>query len=105
MAKVTPHKAEKTKVIQAKTRPDTESGQIGAWWNANSKKDLAQNLMATDAYLREQNKHRKDQASIYARLYGNMSLMGMVGTTGPRMSGKSAPPNGPSDDERDFKLH
>ena len=91
MAKVTPSKSG-PKTIQAKTRPDQDKGKVGAWWNAGSKRELCQNLIATTNYLKEVNAFRQRQASVYARLYGNIPIMGAAGTVATGLQNKSQMP-------------
>lgn len=81
--KITPRKENSTVVV--KTRPDSKNGKPGAWWNTGSKSELGQMLLATASFLKEQNMYRYRQASMYARLYGNLPLQGGVGTNLMRM--------------------
>ena len=55
------------------------------WWTAGSKKELAEQLLDTVAYLKESQSYRQRQAAIYARLYGNMSLFSFIGANAMKM--------------------
>lgn len=82
MAKITPSDRNKRDTVTVKTRagsgPDTT--QAYNWWAAKSKKELANQLIDTAAYLKETQQFRFRQASIHARMYGNMPLMNFAGS-------------------------
>lgn len=66
-----------TRVIQAKTQPDSKKKLQGYnWWQAKSKTELGQQLIDTAAFLKEQQQYRWRTASVHTRMYGNQSLMG-----------------------------
>lgn len=69
-------------VIKAKTKVSKtpELKESFKWWNAGSKRELAEQVIATAAFLKQQQQYRYRQASIFARLYGNIPLFGMGGT-------------------------
>lgn len=70
-------------VIKAHTKTTKKNGDIREnfkWWNAPSKAQLAEQVIATAAFLKEQQQYRYRQASIFARLYGNIPLFGIAGT-------------------------
>lgn len=50
-----------------------------AWWKAKNDTELSQQLLSTAVALKENQQYRFRQASIYARLYGNMSLFNFMG--------------------------
>lgn len=82
MAKPTITKTEKesTRTVVVKTQKTNQIINQGfKWWNAGSKKDLGQQLIATAAFLKQQQSYRYRQASIFARLYGNKALTSYVG--------------------------
>lgn len=76
-----------TRIVQAKTKPNTQMNpqRTYQWWNANSKKDLCQQLLETASLLKIQQQYRYRQAGIYSRLYSNMPLMGLAGSNVTRM--------------------
>ncbi len=86
-------KTEARKTIQAKTKSDSDKAKPGEWWNAPSKREMANQLIATAAYLKQLNQYRYRQDSIFARLYGNMPLYGFAGTNLSRMSTKNVLPS------------
>lgn len=97
MAKVTPSKDPKTRTVVAKTKSKDDSQAIGEWWNAGSKKELAQTLVATATFLKERNLERVRKASVYARLYGNLPLSNWVGSSLSKMgSGQGLPLDRPT---------
>jgi hypothetical protein len=77
MAKITPRSQETT--ITVKTKPDSKKESVGAWWRAQTKKDLTEQLLGTAGFLKEQGQFRYRQAGIFSRLYGNMPLIGGLG--------------------------
>jgi hypothetical protein len=79
MPKITPRKKDDKEVI-VRTTQKTKRDEPSDWWNAGSKKELAEKLLGTVGFLKEQNLYRYRQASVYSRLYGNMPLFGAVGT-------------------------
>lgn len=50
------------------------------WWNAPSKKDLAEQILSTAGFLKTNQLYRHRQAALYSRLYGNMPMLGNIGT-------------------------
>lgn len=91
MPKITPRDPNKDKTIVVKTK--TKKVEPGEWWNASSKQDLCNKLLATHAFLKQQNEYRYRQASMYARLYGNMPLFGWVGSNLTRITTKNQLPS------------
>lgn len=83
MAKITPRKENNTVVVKTSTKSNNETA--GSWWKARSKAELAEQLLGTASLLKEQNAYRYRQAGLNARLYGNMPLMGIVGSQLTRM--------------------
>lgn len=84
--------AEKKNVKTFKTQEKIKSSgsdQPYAWWRANSKAQLAAELLETANYLKVTQAYRWRQAGIYARLYGNMPLMSSLGgsSTVQKMTG------------------
>lgn len=94
MAKVTPRKAEGSIEVRVKTQANSSSSPQGyKWWNANSKKDLADQVLSTAVFLKEQQQYRFRQAAIHARLYGNMPLFNWMGSNLNRMSTSNTLPS------------
>lgn len=87
MAKITPRKPGKDRdTVLAKTKTDMRSSNPAAWWEADNKKDLCDQVLGTAAFLKEQQQYRYRQAALYARLYGNFPLYGWVGTNLSKMA-------------------
>lgn len=84
MAKITPRVESNTVIVKTKT--DSKKNAPSDWWNANSKREMADKMLGSVCFLKEQSQYRYRQASIYARLYGNMPLFGWVGTNMTRMN-------------------
>lgn len=84
MAKITPRETTTTVTVRTKTNQNKET--VGAWWKAQSKSELTEQLLGTAAFLKENSQFRYRQASIYSRLYGNMPLGGYGGTNFARIS-------------------
>lgn len=83
MAKITKDDSKKgTRIIQAKTK-DTSQQEVKGyqWWRAGSKRDMAEQLLTTAVFLKDQQNYRYRQAGIFARLYGNLPLFNVVGST------------------------
>jgi hypothetical protein len=81
--KVTPAKTET--VIVAKTVEKKNSPNTFQWWKAKSDHALAEELLATAAYLKEAQAYRQRQTAIYARLYGNHTLFNFIGQNMSKM--------------------
>lgn len=83
-------------VIKAKTivKKNAELKEAFKWWEANSKAQLAEQVISTVGFLKQQQAYRYRQASIFARLYGNIPLFGAVGTNFTQLN---APQNLPID--------
>lgn len=87
MAKITPRRPGKDReTINVKTKTDSRSSAPSAWWNAKTKEELGQQVLATASYLKETQQYRYRQAALYARLYSNYPLYGWVGTNLSKMS-------------------
>jgi hypothetical protein len=81
--KVTPAKTES--VIVAKTVDKKNAPNTFQWWKAKSDHALAEELLATAAYLKESQGYRQRQTAIYARLYGNHTLFNFIGQNMSKM--------------------
>lgn len=66
-------------VITMKTTDKKNVHTMEKWWLAKNDKDLGEGLITTATYLKENQNYRQRQTSIYARLYGNMSLFNFIG--------------------------
>lgn len=86
MAKITARKDRET--ISVKTKPkELKANAIGyKWWDAGSKREMADQMVSTAVYLKENQQYRYRQSAIYARLYGNMPLNNFAGSGLNRMS-------------------
>lgn len=74
-------------VVHAKTKPKPQdSTNTYKWWNAPNKTELANQVLSTVSFLREQQQFRYRQAGIYARLYGNMPLYNFAGSSINKMN-------------------
>lgn len=80
MPRITESKRNKTgrETIVVSTTP-TKKATAYKWWLADSKKALAEQILGTVTFLKEQQQYRLRQASVYARLYGNMPLQNFIG--------------------------
>lgn len=65
--------------VVVKTRDNSLKAGPSAWWKGKSKEDRANGAVATATFLKENQAYRVRQASLYARLYGNMPLTGFYG--------------------------
>lgn len=85
MAKITPRKTKET--ISVRTQSTQKKTMQGfKWWDAGSKKEMADQMLSTAIYLKENQQFRYRQTAIYARLYGNMPLNNFAGSGLNRMS-------------------
>ena len=92
MATIT--RKEEPKTIVAKTQSSkSKLNEPSDWWNASTKQEMGEKLLATILFLKEQNHYRCNQASIYARLYGNIPLFGWAGTNLSKISSNARLPN------------
>ena len=89
MAKITNSDRNKRDTVVVKTKPDKQKvNEAFNWWKANSKKDLAAQVISTAAFLKEQQQYRYRQASVHARLYGNIPLSNFAGANANKLSGQ-----------------
>lgn len=87
MAKVTPQDRKEVAEVRVKTKKNSTDATRGhMWWKARGKAELAQQVLDTASFLKDQQQARWRQASIFARLYGNMPLTGFAGSTLSNMS-------------------
>lgn len=67
------------------------------WWLADSKKALAEQVLDTVEFLKQQQQWRYRQATVYARMYGNMSLQNFLGSNTTKMAiGQTLPIDRPT---------
>lgn len=83
MAKIT--KSERgqnreTIVVKTQSRSGMAKGPQ-KWWKGDSKNERALMLLDTAAFLKEQLQYRYRQASIHCRLYSNIPLFGIAGSS------------------------
>jgi hypothetical protein len=86
MAKITPKNVNDRETISVRTKAKQDSNGSYKWWKEDSKAMRGAKLVETAAFLKEQLQFRYRQASIYSRLYANMPLFGMAGTSLNRLS-------------------
>lgn len=86
MARITPREKGNNS-IQAKTVEKNDAGPgVFRWWKAQSKRDMAAQILSTVEYLKTNQQYRHRQSAIYARLYGNMPIFNFAGSSLNRMS-------------------
>lgn len=68
------------KTIKMKTSDATKDAVMAKWWEAGSDEEAAQQVLSTTAFLKEAQAWRQRAIAQYARLYGNQSLYGFVGS-------------------------
>lgn len=100
MAKITKmNTKEEAGVIHVKTREADKKKYDGTfkWWKANSKKDLCEQVLSSVDFLKTQQLYRHRQATVYARLYGNMPLFNFAGSSTTRQNmGSNLPVDRPT---------
>ena len=83
-------KVDKNEQVMVKVRTKASDKNItprGAnWWRAKSKAELQSAVLDTAAYLKEQQAYRWRQASIHARMYGNLPLASYAGSNLQKMN-------------------
>lgn len=97
MAKVT--KVDKTTrtVVSVKTKDaPMDKAQGYSWWKASSKRELAQQVIDTASFLKEQQQFRFRQASIHARMYGNIPLANFAGSNISKVNASVLPVDRPT---------
>jgi len=83
--------------IVAKTTNKGTKPSFYRWWEAKDDVKLANELCSTVLYLKEGQGFRQRQAAIFARLYGNQSLFGFVGSNLSKMDQYAGlPPDRPT---------
>lgn len=86
MAKITKREQGDRETVRVKTRATPADAGPAKWWKQSSKSERGAALVSTAAFLKEQLQFRYRQASIYSRLYANMPLFGMAGTSLNKLS-------------------
>lgn len=67
--------------VSVKTKAQAKATPAGyMWWKAGTKTELCNQVLDTVAYLKMNQNDRMRQASIWARMYGNMPLGNFVGS-------------------------
>lgn len=82
--KTTPIQPKSTVTFSTKSTNKIDSSAY-KWWEAKNKDQLANQLIGTAAFLKENQVYRFRQTAIYARLYGNTSLFNFIGTNSTKM--------------------
>ena len=87
MAKVTDKPKKAREEVRVRTKADgTRRNGAHSWWKSKSKQELAGQVLDTVGFLKEQQQFRHRQASIHARMYGNMPLMNYAGSSLNKMN-------------------
>lgn len=80
MAKVTKSDRGSRAELKVSTKDKADRTQEPfQWWKAGSKKELAEQLLDTAGYLKTNQAYRQRQASVHARMYGNIPLSNFIG--------------------------
>jgi len=82
--KIKPHVDKE--VIKAKTTKSQPVMERRDWWNASSKEDLANQVLANAAYLKQNQDYRIRQSILFMKLYGNVPLWNAIGTNHTKLS-------------------
>lgn len=85
-------KTEQKSKVTFKTTEQKKGDKAYQWWKAPSKEEMAQQLISTAVYLKENQQHRYRSAALYARLYGNQALFNFVGNNINKMNENSGLP-------------
>lgn len=101
MARITdaPRGNQKRETVVVKTGSGPKKDKLTAykWWLAKSKGELADQIMGTTQFLKQQSQERYRQAAVYARLYGNMPLQNFIGANMTKMAvGQTLPIDRPT---------
>lgn len=78
--------------VKVKTRPGDKPARGATWWRAKSKAELCNAVLDTASFLKEQQANRWRQASIHARMYGNVPLASWAGSNLNKMNMPNALP-------------
>ncbi len=73
--------------VLVKTKIANGPAMSQKWWKGDSKQQRSEMLLATASFLKEQLQFRYRQASIYSKMYSNMALFGIAGTSLNKMAG------------------
>jgi len=85
MAKITTSDRSKRDTIVIKTKKPNAKNEAYTWWNAD-KNQISEQLLSTVSFLKDNQQYRYRQASIYARMYGNVPLNSWSGASFNRMA-------------------
>jgi hypothetical protein len=99
MARITdaPRKNGRETVVVKTNAAPKKTTTAYKWWLAGSKADLAEQVLSTVTFLKEQQQWRYRQATVYARLYGNMPLQNFFGFSSSKMAvGQNLPIDRPT---------
>jgi hypothetical protein len=99
MARITdaPRKNGRDTVVVKTGTNQKKNNKAYRWWLADSKKALSEQVLSTVTFLKEQQQWRYRQATVYARLYGNMPLQNFFGFSSIKMAvGQNLPIDRPT---------
>lgn len=90
MAKITPKimgdGGRQTMTVKTKDSPARRADRGYKWWLAPTKNQLCEEILCTALFLRQQQQYEVRQASLFARLYGNMPLVNFAGANNSKMN-------------------
>lgn len=92
MAKIKREKPSTDRVIKVQTVQKPKTNQSYNWWLANSKSELCNQVIDTVGFLKDQQQNRVRQASVNARLYGNIPLSNFIGSNFNKMGNTNSLP-------------
>jgi hypothetical protein len=65
--------------VTMKTTDKKSAAEMSQWWLAGNDREVCNQLIATAAFLKENQQYRQRHTAVYARLYGNQSLFSFIG--------------------------
>lgn len=72
--------------VSVRTQQNNQGPSGYNWWLASDKEQLAREVLETAAYLKDRQNYRYRQASLYARMYGNLPLANFAGSNLTKLS-------------------
>src|ERR1035437_2325182 len=78
--------SEKDSVKLKGTKEPAKTPERRDWWNANSKKDLVEQMLSNAAYLKQNQGYQLRQAVMFSKLYGNLPMYNAIGTSFTKMN-------------------
>lgn len=90
MAKITKKVKQERETVIVSTKAKIKAEGVRKWWGAKTGEERATQVIESAGFLKEMSQYKYRQASMYARMYNNMPLYGVMGGSLTSNSGQAS---------------